>query len=183
MINDSNAVSAPQLSSNSLASPEDSYLFGLFSSAAVLGSLAISIVLIPDDPRPAGAMFWPAVCLTLGLLLVPALRVRRAVSSIFRAENVLMGALVYWLLLDPLRSEYPLNRVTYDSVVTAMIAIAAMAVGISLGAAGKGWRPPKLIHRAIQLSFSDAGLFKAVLVLFWLVFSTSHSAADLIPWS
>lgn len=155
-------------SNNSAALRNDSYFFAFFWSATVLGSLAIAIALIPDDPRPAGAMFWPALCLTLGLLAAPILRARRAVSSMFRADNMLVVALIYWLLLDPLQSAYPLERVTYESVVMTMIAIATMAIGISLGVAGKGWRPPKLILRAIQLSFNESSLFMTVWILFLL---------------
>ena len=154
--------------SDNSALRNDSYLFALLWSAAVLGSLAIAIAFIPDDPRPAGAMFWPALYLTLGLLVVPILRVRRAVSSMLRAEHILMVALIYWLLLDPLQSAYPLDRVTYESVVMAMMAIGTMAIGIWLGAAGKGWRPPKLILRTAQLSFSDSSLFLAIWIAFLL---------------
>jgi hypothetical protein len=49
-----------------------------------------------------------------------------------------------------------------------MTAIGMMAIGIWLGAAGKGWRPPKLILRTAQLSFSDSSLFVAVWIAFLL---------------
>jgi hypothetical protein len=155
-------------SSDYSALRDDSYLFALLWSGAVLGSLAIAIAFIPNDPRPAGAMFWPALFLTLGLSVVPILRIRRAIGSMFRADNILMGALVYWVLLDPLQSAYPLDRVTYESVVMAMTAIATMAIGISLGAAGRGWRPPKMLLRATQPSFNDSSLFLTIWILFLL---------------
>ena len=85
-----------------------------------------------------------------------------------RAEHFLMVALIYWLLLDPLQSAYPLDGVTYDSVVMAMVAIGTMAIGIWLGTAGKGWRPPKLVRRTAEFSFSDSSLFLAVWITFLL---------------
>src|SRR5689334_19547692 len=89
---------------------------------SVLGALAVAIALIPNDPHPIGAMFWPALCLTIGLLAVPVLRMRATMISVLRAENFLMLGLIYWLLLDMLSSAYSLDLVTYDSVITALIA-------------------------------------------------------------
>jgi hypothetical protein len=140
----------------------------LLGTLTVLGGLVTAIVLIPDDPRPTGAMFWPALSLVLGLLAVPILLMRASVSSILRSEHMLMIALVYWLLLDMLQSAYPLELVTYDSVVMAIIAIGTMAIGIWIGTLGKGWHPPKLIIRAAQLSLNDSMLFLAVWITFFL---------------
>jgi len=140
----------------------------LLGTPTVLGGVIMAIVIIPDDYRPIGAMFWPALSLALGLLAVPILRARASVSSILRSEHILMIALVYWVLLDMLESAYPLYSVTYDSVVEAMIAIGTMAIGIWIGTLGKGWQPPQLILRTARLSIDDSRLFLAIWITFFL---------------
>jgi hypothetical protein len=142
-------------------------LYSLVGLLTVLGGLGAAIAFMPDDPQPMGAMFWPALCLALGLL-APILRVRASLKSLLRSEHFLMGALVYWLVLDMLQSAYPLHQVTYESVVMAMIAIGAMAIGIWIGAVGNGWQVPKFILRAARISITDSRLFLAVWITFFL---------------
>jgi oligosaccharide repeat unit polymerase len=135
---------------------------------ATVAGVAVAIISMPEDPRPAGAMFWPALCLAAGLLTVPILRARRSVETTLRSEHILMVALVYWLLLDPLQSAYPLDGVAYDSVATAIVAIGVMAVGVWIGVIGKGQRPPKLIVQATQTALDDSKLFLAATICFAL---------------
>ena len=84
--------------------------------ATICGTMA-AILSVPDDPQPRGALFWPAVWCSLGLLTAPLLGLRKSTQTIFRAENLLMIGLVYWLLLDLLQGAYPLVDVSYDDVM------------------------------------------------------------------
>jgi len=143
-------------------------LYSLLGLLTVLSGIVTAIFFMPDDPQPKGAMFWPALFLALGLLAVPILRVRASLSTALRGEHVLMLALCYWLLLDMLQSAYPLHRVTYESVITAVIAIGTMAIGIWIGTLGKGWQPPQLVKRAARLSINETSLFVAVWITFLL---------------
>src|SRR5262249_25818196 len=93
---------------------------------------------------------------------------RHSVGSALRAEHILMLALVYWLLLDPLQSAYPLYLVSYDSVVMAMTAIATMAIGIWLCAAGQGRPAPSFILRTARFSIGDSNLFWGACIAFLL---------------
>jgi hypothetical protein len=147
---------------------KDVNFYSVLGSMSVLSGLVAAIASMPDDPQPIGTMVWPALYLTIGLLAVPILRVRRSLSSVLRTENFLMLALVYWLLLDMLRSAYPLSRVTYDSVILALTAIGVMAIGIWVGTAGKGWRPPSPIVRSVRSSINDSQLFVIALAAFLL---------------
>lgn len=155
-------------SNNPLPPGKGATSYSVLGSISVVLGLSAAIASAPDDPRPLGAMFWPALYLTIGLLAVPVLRVRRNLTSIIQTEHFLMLALVYWLILDMLQSEYPLVNVTYDSVIMAMMAIGAMAIGIWLGSAGKGWRPPGVILRAAQSSMDDFKLVTAICISFFL---------------
>jgi hypothetical protein len=156
------------VSGSHLQQENNQTLYALLGAVTVLAGLVLAIACMPDDPQPVGAMFAPALCLALGLLAVPILRARRSVSSVLRAEHILMLALVYWLLLDPLQSAYPLYLVSYDSVLMAMTAIATMAIGIWVGTAGKGWQPPSLILRTARFSIDDASLFWGACIAFLL---------------
>jgi hypothetical protein len=146
---------------------DHTWLTLLGAVATVCGTIA-AILSVPDDPVPAGALFWPAVWCSLGLLTAPVLGLRKTTQAILRAENLLMIGLIYWLLLDLLQGAYPLEDVTYNDVILALTAIGAMATGILVGMVGTGWQPPQLVLRAAKQQFSSTGLFRAVWVAFFL---------------
>jgi hypothetical protein len=149
--------------------------------ATTFGTIA-AIVLIPNDPLPAGALFWPALWCTIGFLTAPLLGLRNSASGILRVENLLMAGLIYWLLLDLLQGLYPLTEVSYDDVVLAFISIGTFAGGIWVGILGRGWRPPQVVVRAAKQQFSTRQLFRAVwlaflLGIFWFAYSSNFD-----PW-
>ena len=138
-------------------------LLGILSVIFATG-LALSV--IPESTEPAGALFWPAAILSGGLLLVPMARARQGILGAFQAENVLIGGLIYWLLLDLLLGSYPLVGLRRESIFESFVAIGLMAVGIWLGVAGRSWRLPRIVWRIASLSIHDRTLFKAALVSF-----------------
>jgi len=138
----------------------------LGAAAALCGTLA-AIISIPADPRPSGALIWPAVWCSIGLLTAPLLGLRNSIQTILRTENLLMIGLIYWLLLDLLQGAYPID-VSYDDVSLAFTALGTMAVGIWVGTLGTGWSPPQLVLRVAKRQFSSAMLFRALWVAFFL---------------
>jgi hypothetical protein len=146
----------------------DQTVFGMLGAAiAIVGTIA-SVNLVSNDPAPPGANFWPALTLAITLLIAPLLRLRATVSSVLRAEHILMIALVYWLLLDPIQSAYPMDYVTSESVAAAFTAIGTMAVGIWLGSTGKGWPLPTLFLRITRMTPSRVTLIFAICLTFIL---------------
>jgi hypothetical protein len=135
---------------------------------AVACGTAAAIVSIPSDFASTGALFWPALCCTVGLLAGPILGLRTATAALLRTEYVLMVGLVYWLLLDPLQGSYPLDGVDYGDVVLTFTAIGTIAVGIWIGASGTGWSLPALVVRVVNRPLSCATLFRAVWIAFLL---------------
>src|SRR5205823_13006334 len=127
--------------------------------AAVVIGVVAAIASIPDDPEPSGALFWPALWLSLGLLSVPIFRASTEMSVLLRTEHCLMLGLVYWLLLDPIQGAYPLYGVSYSDVALAFIAIGTMAFGIWVGLVGRGWSVPRLVLRAAKQPLSTKTLF------------------------
>jgi len=144
--------------------------------ATIIGTIA-AINSIPDDPQPRGALFWPALCLGLGLLTAPLIGLRKQITSALRTENLLMVGLVYWLLLDLLQGAYPLTGIYYDDVVLAFTAVGLMAAGIWIGTLGVGWPLPNLVVRVMEEPLSNDGLFLALWASFLLgVFYYAYSS-------
>ena len=131
-------------------------------AAATMCGTTVAIFLIPDDPQSSGALFWPAVSCSLGLVTVPLLALRQGTETILRTENVLMIGLIYWLLFELLQGSYPLDT-SYDNIVLSFIAIGLMAAGIWIGVAGAGKSLPGLLVRAVTQQLHSKSLFRACL--------------------
>ncbi len=142
--------------------------YSFIGAAAVVIGVVAAIASIPDDPQPIGALFWPALWLSLGLLSVPVFRASTDTSVLLRTEHCLMLGLFYWLLLDPIQGAYPLDGVSYGDVALAFIAIGIMAVGIWIGSVGRGWSLPGLVLRAAKQPLSTKSLFAAAILTFCL---------------
>jgi hypothetical protein len=192
----SNTAVRPRSAHRSNKKAEQTGLALLGMVATIFGTMAATLS-VPDDPQPVGALFWPAVWCSLGLLTAPVLRLRSAVAAL-RAENLLMIGLVYWLLLDLLQGTYPLTGISSDDAILAFISIGAMAIGMWVGMLGTGWSLPQLVLRAAKQQFSSAGLFGAICIsfflgMFWFAYSSNFDPSLMIealgwcrfcaPWS
>src|ERR1700674_3864030 len=75
---------------------------------------------------------------------------RNDTRSLLRGENILMGALIYWILLDVLQGAYAIP-VSRDAIVREFILIAVTGAGFWVGATiGKPLAPRFLISEAIK---------------------------------
>src|SRR5262245_62037982 len=72
--------------------------------ATSLASAGLAVALVPSNYASSGAMLQPALILTVGLLIAPAIAAYRSPASIFRVEHLIMVGLIYWVLLDLLQS-------------------------------------------------------------------------------
>src|SRR6516164_2332938 len=96
-------------------------------SSIVLG-LVLCVASIPEEFQPPGALFWPALSLSAGLLIVPILRIRLDDSrAVLQAENFVLLAFIYWIMLDLIQISYPLQLVDLADVELAFTAVAVMA--------------------------------------------------------
>ena len=161
------AIRARQGSGAKTRKVDDTWLILLGAVATVCGTIA-AILSVPDDFQPRGALFWPAVWCSFGLLAAPLFGLRKSTQRIFRTENLLMVGLVYWLLLEMIQGAYPLEDVSYDDVILAFTAIGTMGAGIWVGMLVTGWSPPQFVLGAAKQEFSSATLFGAALISFFL---------------
>jgi hypothetical protein len=141
----------------------------LFAICGVGLALVVALALVPDDYRPAGALFNSAIALTIGLFAGPALKITvGGYRDALRTEHFLVLALVYFILLDLLQTTYPLTLVSKEDVETAFIAIALFAVGIWIGVALPALKLPAILIRVSRQEFEPQQIYKAIWACFLL---------------
>jgi oligosaccharide repeat unit polymerase len=132
---------------------------------AVIGT-GCAVVLIPSDPIPRGALFDAAVAMTTGLIVAPIAAAFRCPQSLFRAENLVSLAPIYWLLLDLLQSAYPLEGVSPEHVKTAFLTIGVFTMAMWAGTYSRPWRFPQSILKSASLDISGDTMFRISLAAF-----------------
>jgi len=113
--------------------------------SAILATVVAAVALFPDDPTPRGALMLPAAVMTVGILIVPVLRVIAGAGEVTNAENFLCVGFVFWLLLDLLQGAYDLGEASNESLRLALVSIGVSAAFVWLGARGKEWRAPSWV--------------------------------------
>lgn len=148
--------------------------------APIVGTLT-AVALVPADPNPADALFWPAVAMTAGLLTAPGVACWRSLRAAFRVEHLLMFGLVYWLLLDLLQEAYPLEFVDPDAIVVSFVAIGLFATGIWCASLMRPWPLPRFLVTSVRYPFSTDALFAILLGAFVLGIFKYAYACDFNP--
>jgi oligosaccharide repeat unit polymerase len=115
--------------------------------AAVLATVIATVALFPDQPSPAGALMLPAAVLTLGLMLVPAIRAATGSPETTNAENFVMLGFVFWLLLDLLQGAYDLRDASKEGLRNALATIGVSAACVWIGLLGTPWNAPQWLVR------------------------------------
>lgn len=136
--------------------------------AAVTFATLIAINLIPEHPEPEGALFWPALVLTLGLLIAPAAAAFRQPKALLRAEHLLVIAPIYWLLLDLLQGAYSMAGISTSEIEYAFIAIGIFVACLWLGSMGRPWRVPSLLRDSVSEDLPPTVYFYLVIASFLL---------------
>ena len=112
-----------------------------FSSIAT-GMIA-AMESVPGDITDPSALFWPALYMTIGLIVPIVIQGFSNLMSVFRIENIMMIGIIYWLLLDMLQSAYTFAAVSSADVLTAFGMVGAFALAVWFGASGRGWKLPR----------------------------------------
>jgi oligosaccharide repeat unit polymerase len=146
--------------------------------ATVTFATFAAINLIPDHPEPEGALFWPALVLSLGLLIAPALAAIRQPKALLRAEHLLVIAPIYWLLLDLLQGAYSMDGIAANEIEQAFIAIGVFVGCLWLGSMGRPWRVPSFIRDSVSRDLPPTVYFYLVIASFLLGMAKFAVAAD-----
>lgn len=136
--------------------------------AAVTVATVAAVNLIPAHPEPEGALFWPALVLSLGLLIAPAAAAFRQPKALLRAEHLLVMAPIYWLLLDLLQSAYSMAGISVAEIEYAFIAIGVFVACLWLGSMGRPWRMPAFIRDSVSDDLPPSVYFYLVIISFLL---------------
>lgn len=140
-----------------------STLLGVFSTGM---ATIIAVLLVPEDPTPPGALFYPALVLSAGLVLAPFAAALRQPKAILRGESLLALAPIYWLLLDLLQGVYSLDYITADEVRIAFSGIGLFVGTVWLGAIRRPWRIPSPLIRSVSQEFSLNTYFTLAIACF-----------------
>src|ERR1043166_1661366 len=93
-------------------------------AVAVTGFGTLSaVLLIPATSGAPGALFYPALAMSLGLLITPLMFVVQNPKAILRADCLLALAPIYWLLLDLLQGVYAMDSVNSAEMPAGFVAI------------------------------------------------------------
>lgn len=135
----------------------------------ILGTLG-AIWAVPNDIYSAGALFVPALILTCGLLLGPAISCMKTLRTLQRAETILVLSPIYWLLLDLLQGLYPMGGVSSEAISHALAGIGLFVTGSYIALLSRPWRFPAFIRYSASHSLRSDTLYKLVWVFFVLAF-------------
>jgi oligosaccharide repeat unit polymerase len=146
-------------------------------AAAIVATFA-AVNLIPEHPEPEGALFWPALVLSLGLLVAPIAAAFRQPKALLRAEHLLVVAPVYWLLLDLLQGAYSMAGISRMEIESAFISIGVFVCCIWLGSIGRPWRVPAFIRDSVAKDLPSSVYFYLAIASFLLGISKFAAATD-----
>src|SRR6185503_9400583 len=121
-----------------------STLFGLLSTGM---ATIVAVLLVPENPTAPGALFYPALVLSVGLACAPVAAALRQPKAILRGESLLSLAPIYWLLLDLLQGVYSLDYIAADEVRLAFIGLGLFVAMVWVGAIRRPWRMPSALIR------------------------------------
>src|SRR5215210_4922156 len=108
--------------------------------AAVISTVIATVVMFPDQPAPRGALFLPALVMTIGILFVPAIHLLSGSRDLTNAENFVCLGYVFWLLLDLLQGAYDLRDASNWGLQLALGSIGLSAACMWIGLTGREWR-------------------------------------------
>jgi hypothetical protein len=128
----------------------------------------LAMIMVPDNAAEPGALFYPALVLSVGLAIGPLAAALRNPKTLLRGEALLALAPIYWLLLDLLQGVYPLAGIEPDEIRQAFFGIGLFVVLVWIGAARRSWRIPNLLLRSVSQEFSVTMYFALALACFFL---------------
>ena len=115
----------------------------LVGIVATLVGTFVAYLFIPQNPGAKGALVVPALCLALGILAVPLIRLASRSPKVLNAENFVALGFVYWILLDPMQGAYDLLGTSDDAIELAVLAVGLSAAAMWAGTLGRPWPAPR----------------------------------------
>jgi oligosaccharide repeat unit polymerase len=136
--------------------------------ASAIVTTFVALNLIPQDPEPEGALFWPAFILSLGLLAAPLAAALQQPKALLRVEHLLAIAPIYWLLLDLLQGAYSMAGIARAEIEGAFIGISVFVCCMWIGSMGRPWRVPAFIKNSLAQELPASVYFYLTIASFLL---------------
>ena len=147
------------------ALPVTSTVLALISTSM---ATVLAVIMVSDDYAEPGALYYPALIMSVGLAIGPLSAVLRNPKALLRGEALLAIAPIYWLLLDLLQGVYPMQGIAADEIRQAFVAIGLFVFMVWIGAARRSWRIPNVLIRSVSQEFSVRMYFALALACFFL---------------
>lgn len=128
----------------------------------------LAIALVPAEYGLPGALRPSALAMTAGLLAPVVLAAARKPMDAFRAENLVLVGIVYWIFLDLIQGQKEPQDVSAAAVRGALLAAGLFGLGVCVANVFPASRLPATIRKASAVELSPATVFYAVLVCFSL---------------
>ena len=136
------------------------------SLMSIVGGVMLALWSVPSDVAPEGALAASGMWMCLGLgCAVGTDVIFRGLGGVFRAEQIIMPGIAYFLLVDLVQGLYPVTA-SADAVRAAFIAIGLFAGGCVLARMIPPLRLPRTIAELMTAEYSEGRLL-AVLVGFF----------------
>jgi len=142
-----------------------STVLAIFSTSL---ATTLSILLVPDNPASEGALFYPALVMSLGLAAAPMAAAKRYPKALLRGESLLSFAPIYWMLLDLLQGVYAMEDITAFEVRQAFLAIGLFVVMVWMGAIRRSWKTPGVLISSVSKEFSINTYFGLACACFFI---------------
>lgn len=127
----------------------------------------LAIAAIPFNYQEPHGLLQSSVIMSVALLGPTVFSWKRDLRSLLRGENILMLALVYWVLFEVLQGAFAVYS-TREAVEGVFILLGATGLGFWLGATiGTPWRPRLLMTEAMR-PWATVTVFRLTVVAFTL---------------
>jgi hypothetical protein len=134
----------------------------------LVGTYLAAVVLFPANPVPRGALVASGVALSLGITLVPILRLLSGLPSATNAESFVAIGYTLWLLFDLIQGAYQLDEAKPESLRSALWAIGLSASAMWFGVTWRAWRIPQWLVQGVSAPLNDRTISVAVPICFAL---------------
>jgi oligosaccharide repeat unit polymerase len=145
-------------------------IYPVVGLAGIIWGTVAAINIIPEDPSPAGALLFPALVMTVGIMVAPLVACIRSRRTIFRVEHILVFSPIYWLLLDLIQGAYPVENVSRQSIEGSFWAICLFICGVWVATLFRPLPLPGFLVKASSYDLEPKIIFQLVLIFFTLGF-------------
>lgn len=157
-------------SSSSISRRRAATVLPLLSLAGVVAGTMAAIVAIPLEVEEPDSLQFAALLLAFGLAFGPGLAVFRNPRAIFRVQNIVGVAPIFWLLLEPLQAQWNAGVAGIDEVRIAFICIGVFAAAFWIANFVKPARPWRWFNALVQIEVPITTLFIMAVLAFFLAF-------------